>query len=51
MSNFPSIQDVKKRLQSSDAYRRSQHLLLQEELTFKSVEEEKTQKDVIKIRS
>ena len=38
-----------KRLQTSDAYRRSQRLFLQEEITFKSVEKEKTRKMLSKL--
>ena len=38
-----------KRLQTSDAYRRSQRLFLQEEITFKYVEYEKTRKMLSKL--
>ena len=39
-----------KRLQTSDAYRRSQRLFLQEQTTFRSVEKEKTRKTLSKLK-
>ena len=41
MSNFPALQLSSKRLQNPESYRRSQHLFLQEEITFKTIEREK----------
>ena len=38
-----------KRFQTSDAYRRSQRLFLQEKITFKFVEKEKTRKTLSKL--
>ena len=38
-----------KRLQTSNAYRHSQRLFLQDEITFKSVEKEKTRKMLSKL--
>ena len=49
MSNFLRYMMSNKRLQTSDAYRRSQRLFLQEEITFKSVEKEKTRKMLSKL--
>ena len=40
MSNFPALQLSSKRLQNPESYRRSQHLFLQEEITFKTIERE-----------
>ena len=49
MSSFLRYKMSNKRLQTSDAYRRSQRLILQEEITFKSVEKEKTRKMLSKL--
>ena len=40
MSNFPALQLSSNRLQNPESYRRSQHLFLQEEITFKTIERE-----------
>ena len=40
-----------KRLQNSESYRRSQHLFLQEEITFKTIEREKIIRELQKIKN
>ena len=40
-----------KRLQNSESYRRSQHLFLQEEITFKTIEKEKIIRELQKIKN
>ena len=40
-----------KRLQNSESYRRSQHLFLQEEITFKTIEGEKIIRELQKIKN
>ena len=40
-----------KRLQNSECYRRSQHLFLQEEITFKTIEKEKIIRELKKIKN
>ena len=51
MSNFPALQLSSKRLQNPESYRRSQHLFLQEEITFKTIERKKVIRELKKIKN